>query len=423
MPPVSLAAEPVSNQSRRRGGTARLPRVTIFLVGILGLLAGAGLVWFWAQGRLHQAQTAQARAEARIQEKEEAAQAQRQTADELKAELERSFQALAAKALDQNSSQLLTQADLKFKPFDAKLEQLRVATEALESRRAQAYGSLDQQLKELKTSTQELRTQSEKLSTALRSSSQARGRWGESTLKRLVEMAGMQAHCDFEEQSVSADGQRPDLVVRLPGRGAIPVDAKVPLAAFLDAAGSSDEEVRKARLHQHSLDLKAHVRALASKDYSRSLEGAVDFTVLFVPGEQFLAAAFTDDPELFESALAQRVLIASPVTLLALLRTVRLNWDHVAVEENAREIQKAARELFDRVVVFVRHLSKTGDGLEKAVDSYNAAVNSLQSRVMPAGRRLAELRAGEAGDLVAPEVVDNRVRELPKRENEEGAEA
>lgn len=392
------------------------------LAGILGLLIGAALVFFWAQGRIHAAQTAQARAEARIEEKEQAVLLQRQTSGELKAELERSFQALAGKALELNSSQLITQADLKFKPFDAKLEQLRVATEALESRRAQAYGALDQQLKELKSSTQELRTQSEKLSTALRSSSQARGRWGESTLRRLVEMAGMQQHCDFEEQSVSADGQRPDLVVRLPGRGAIPVDAKVPLAAFLDAAGAADEDTRKARLHQHTLDLKTHVRALAAKDYSRSLEGAVDFTVLFVPGEQFLAAAFTDDPDLFEAALTQRVLIASPVTLLALLRTVRLNWDHVAVEENAREIQKAARELYDRVVVFARHLGKAGDGLDKAVDAYNAAVNSLQSRVMPAGRRLAELRAGEADALVPPELVDNRVREISSRDREAGSE-
>lgn len=394
--------------------------MTILLAGIAGLLAGAGLVWFWAQGRIHLAQTAQARAEARILEKEEGAKQQRQTAEDLKAELERSFQALAGKALEMNSAQLITQADLKFKPFDAKLDQLRIATEALESRRAQAYGSLDQQLKELKTSTQELRSQSEKLSTALRSSSQARGRWGESTLRRLVEMSGMQLHCDFDEQSVSSDGQRPDLVVRLPGRGAIPVDAKVPLAAFLDAAGSTDEELRKARLHQHTLDLKTHVRALAGKDYSRGIEGAVDFTVLFVPGEQFLAAAFTDDPDLFETALAQRVLIASPVTLLALLRTVRLNWDHVAVEENAKEIQRAARELYDRVVVFARHLGKAGDGLEKAVESYNAAVNSLQSRVMPAGRRLAELRAGEAEALVPPEPVDNRIREISGRERAAG---
>jgi DNA recombination protein RmuC len=396
--------------------------VLTVLAGILGLLIGAALVFFWAQGRMHLAQTAQARAEARIEEKEQSLLQQRQTSGELKAELERSFQALAGKALELNSSQLITQADLKFKPFDAKLDQLRLATEALESRRAQAYGALDQQLKELKSSTQELRSQSEKLSTALRSSSQARGRWGESTLRRLVEMAGMQQHCDFEEQSVSADGQRPDLVVRLPGRGAIPVDAKVPLAAFLDAAGATDEDARKAKLHQHTLDLKTHVRTLAAKDYSRALEGAVDFTVLFVPGEQFLAAAFTDDPDLFEAALAQRVLIASPVTLLALLRTVRLNWDHVAVEENAREIQKAARELYDRVAVFARHLGKTGDGLEKAVDAYNSAVNSLQSRVMPAGRRLAELRTGDADALVPPELVDNRVREISSRDREAGSE-
>ncbi len=366
------------------------------LLGLLfGAVAGGAFGWALAQRKVSLLERQAADAQARSEEKERAIALQRQTAEDLRKELERSFQALAGEALQRNTQQLLTQADLKFQPFDARLKDLKAATEALESKRAQAYGSLEQQLRELKTSAAELKSQSEKLATALRGSSQARGRWGETTLRRLVELAGMQPHCDFDEQTVTEGGQRPDLVVRLPGRGAIPVDAKVPLAAYLDAAEAHDEETRRARLKQHAADMKTHVRALASRDYSKSLGGSVDFTVMFVPGEPFLAAAFAEDTDLFEWGLAQRVLIASPVTLLALLRTVRLNWDHIAVEENAREIQRAAQLLYERFLTFSEHLADTGRHLGSAVKKYNEAIGSYERRILPAGRDLARLRVGD----------------------------
>jgi DNA recombination protein RmuC len=359
-----------------------------------------------------------AAAEARAAEKDNAIALQRQTAEQLKKELETSFQALAKTALEGNTKQLLTVAETKFAPFDEQLKQLRKATEELEHRRQHAYGSLSKELDALKTSTTELRSQSEKLTTALRGSSQARGHWGESTLRRLAELAGMEEHCDFDLQHVTASGQRPDLVVRLPGKGAIPVDAKVPLAAYLDAEAAPDEELRRARLVQHAADLKSHVRELARRDYARELGGQVDFTVLFVPGEPLLSAALRADPELFDWALAQRILIASPVTLLALLRTVRMNWDKLSVEENAREIQKAASELYDRFLKFSDHLAGAGRDLERAVKGYNDAVGSLQSRVLPAGRRLNELRIGDGTKLPELNPIERPVRDLPLRESE-----
>lgn len=216
--------------------------MTELLLALLGLAAGIALGWMLAQ-----------RGAAR--ERERGIEIQRQTAVELKQELENSFQAIASRALQSNSEQLITVAGQKFAPFDEQLKQLKKATEELENRRQHAYGSLSKELESLKTSTTELRSQSEKLSTALRGSSQARGNWGESTLRRLAELAGMEEHCDFDLQQTTASGQRPDLVVQLPGKGAIPVDAKVPLAAYLDAEAASDEDVRRARLAQHAADL------------------------------------------------------------------------------------------------------------------------------------------------------------------------
>lgn len=408
--------------------------MTEALLALAALAAGLALGWIFAQraaraaaagleterdearAELARAASRAAAAEARAEEKDKAIALQRQTAEQLKKELETSFQALAGAALQRNSEQLLTVAGQKFAPFDEQLKQLRRATEELENKRQHAYGSLNKELELLKTSTSELRSQSEKLSTALRGSSQARGRWGESTLRRLVELAGMVQHCDFDEQTATASGQRPDLVVRLPGKGAIPVDAKVPLAAYLDAEAAADEETRRALLAQHAAALKGHVRELARRNYARELGGQVDFTVLFMPGEPFVAAAFRADPGLFDWALEERVLIASPVTLLALLRTVRMNWDHVAVERNALEIRDAATSLVDAVRVFYEHFEKLGVGLGRSVDAYNKAVRSYESRLLPRSRGLAELGISSAAEL--PELPP--VGEIPRALEGEG---
>lgn len=376
------------------------------LLALACLAAGLALGWLGAARRgapllvrLHEAEQAAAEARARAEEKDRAIELQRRTAEDLRRELEQSFAALAGRALQSNTEHLLFTAGQKFAPFDEQLKQLKRATEELENKRQHAYGSLQEQLQSLRASTGELKSQSERLATALRGSSQARGRWGEATLRRLAELAGMVERCDFEEQATTAGRQRPDLVVRLPGTGAIPVDAKVPLAAYLDAEAAADEDARAALLAQHAAALKGHVRELARRDYARELGGQVDFTVLFVPGEPFLSAAFRADPDLFDWAIAQRVLIASPVTLLALLRTVRMNWDNVAVERNAREIRDVAMKLVEAVRIFYEHFERVGAGLDRAADSYNKAVRSYESRLLPRARTLAELGLGEAQTL------------------------
>ena len=351
-------------------------------------------------------------AETELKTWREAEEERRVQQEAMEKQLKDAFSRLASDALDANSTRLLEKTDLRLKPFEERLKELQSATSELEKTRVRAYSALDQQLRQLHESTSNLHSQSEKLATALRGSSQARGNWGESTLRRLVEMAQMSEHCDFDEQVTTSDGSRPDLVVRLPGKGAIPIDAKAPLAAYLDAMEAPDPASRAAKMRQHSADVRKHIRDLQKRDYGSTLGQSVDFTVLFLPGESFLAAALEADKDIFESALANRVLLATPVTLLALLRTVRMNWDHVQVEKNAREIQAVALELFERFVVFGEHFARSGKALGSAVDAYNKAVGSYERRVVPSGRRLAELRVGDADKLPEPPAVDRDVREL-----------
>lgn len=330
----------------------------------------------------------------------------------MRKQLEDSFQALAGKALDANSKRLLEQTGGKLEPLEKQLEKLSKATEEMEKTRVGAYGQLGEQLRELQLSTRSLNSQSEKLSTALRGSSQARGNWGEAQLERLVEMAHMQEHCDFQTQVVASDGSRPDMVVTLPGKVAIPIDAKAPMAAFQDAMAAEDEQTRKLKLKLHVSDVRKHVRDLKSRDYSKSLDHSVDFTVMFLPGEALLAAALAESPALFDEALDSRVLLATPVTLLALLRTVRMNWDNIKVEENAREIQVVAGELFERFLKFGEHFAKSGKALDNATRAYNEAVGTFERRVVPTGRKLAQLRVGDENKLPAPQPVERDVRDL-----------
>jgi len=249
-----------------------------------------------------------------------------------------------------------------------------------------------------------------------------RGRWGEMQLKRAVEFAGLVDHVDFvEQETTSAEEatQRPDLVVRLPGGKQVVVDAKAPLAAYLEAIEAKDEDVRLRHLVDHARQVRDHVRKLSAKSYWNQFENAPDFVVLFLPGESIFSAALEHDPELIEDAFSERVLIATPTTLVALLKSVAYGWRQERLADNAREIAGAARELYDRIQVFTRHFGSVGRGLEQAVTSYNRAAGSLSSRVFPQGRRLEELGAGGGRELVEPEPVDAAPRELEAAEASE----
>ncbi|MEE2750735.1 MAG: DNA recombination protein RmuC [Myxococcota bacterium] len=303
-------------------------------------------------------------------------------------------------------------------PMKETLAKLEKNHQEMEQKREGAYGDLKAHLTTLKQETQSLRDSSVSLSTALRGSSQARGRWGQISLRNLVEAAGMLQHCDFsEEQTLKGDGitGRADMLVRVPGGGVIPVDAKVPLAAYWDALECTDPAEKDRLLKQHVKDVDKHVRDLKDRHYSGQLESGVDFTVMFIPADPILAAAFERDPELQERAFARKVLIATPVTFLALLRTVSIYWQQQAHAENLQEIIVETRKLYERVATFGgEHLVKMGKGLASAVRAYNAAVGSYERRVLPVGKKLEGLEAtrGTQNKLVSPEEVQGEVRTL-----------
>jgi DNA recombination protein RmuC len=234
---------------------------------------------------------------------------------------------------------------------------------------------------------------------------------GEMILRNIVEVAGMTKHCDFFEQKQTAGGGKPDIVVKLPGGGRIPIDAKFPLAAFQDAIAAEDPKVRDAKLIQHADALKTHVDALKKRDYTADLDGEVDFTVLFLPGDHLLAAAYEHNPGLQEKALKDHILIATPVTLVALLRTVGLYWKQHDLAEGAREIQVQSEELHKRVTTFANHFAGIGKHLGQAQESYNKAVGSYESRVLPAGRQLETLNATK-GELPEIAQIDKPMRAI-----------
>ena len=290
----------------------------------------------------------------------------------------------------------------------------------IESGRQHDAGGLKEQIagllartEKLESAAIQLSSQTSSLVSALRNPT-TRGKWGEVQLRRVVELAGMEPYCDFAEQETfdTEQGQmRPDLTVSLPGNSVIFVDAKVPLAAFLEAIDALDEVSRRDRLRAHATAFKSHVDALARKNYRRATPSA-DFVVMFVPGEAFLSAACTENPDLIEYAAAKSVYIASPLTLIALLRSYALGWQQKAQEENAKQIAAAGRELYERVRVFASHLVAIGGSLQKAVGAYNSAVGSLESRLLPQGRKLKEVAALPDADLPDMRAIEIAPRQI-----------
>jgi DNA recombination protein RmuC len=276
--------------------------------------------------------------------------------------------------------------------------------------RARSHAELTQQVEFTRHGAEQLREQTQALVTALRRP-EARGRWGELQLRRVVELAGMAAHVDFDEQVVTDGGLRPDMVVRLAGGKNVVVDSKVSLAAYLEAASAADESERDARISAHARHLRAHVDQLGSKAYWSSLPETPEFVIMFVPGEAFLAPALEHDQGLLEYALARRVHLATPTTLVSMLRTVQYAWQQQALSENAREVFELGRELYARLSGLGRHLDKVGKSLTTAVGAYNLAVGTMESRVLVSARRLASLGVVD-GELPGPAPVLETARPL-----------
>ncbi len=382
----------------------------------VGVLIGALVVWLVVRRR----STALAE---RIKTQEAMREERDQAFDSANALLTQAFSDLSNKSLKDNSENFLrlakehlgahnekARADLteREKAIESLIKPIRDALDAskkqigeLENSRREAYGDITAQLKAMQTSQQMLSQETQNLVNALRRP-EVRGRWGEITLKRLVELAGMVEHCDFEEQvhTVGEDQViRPDLVVHLPDGGELVVDVKTPLDAYLAAIEAKDDAQRKLGLERHAKNVRAHIRMLSGKAYWSQFEQSPEFVILFIPGDQFLSAALNEEPELIEYALSHHIMLATPTSLVALLKAVAYSWRQVALADNAKEIRKLAEDLYTRIGTFVSHLNQVGRQLGRSVENYNKAVGSLERSVLPGARKFTELGVHEKKDI------------------------
>ena len=289
------------------------------------------------------------------------------------------------------------------RPLAEAVARLEAQIRELEMQRQRGLGGLERQLSDLGKETVAL-------SQALRSPN-SRGRWGELTLRRVAELAGMVPYCDFVEQE-SANGMRPDMLVKLPGARVLPVDAKAPLSAYLDAEAAGDEASRKAALDRHAQQLARHVAHLSGREYWAGFEAAPEMVVLFLPGDHFLSAALERDPDLLDRALGKKVLLATPATLISVLKGVAYGWRQERLAKNAEELRRIAEEFYERMRVFVESYAESGRLLGKAVEAYNRSAGSWESRLAPSLRRMRELGAGGSAELAGPRHIGVAAREL-----------
>jgi DNA recombination protein RmuC len=329
---------------------------------------------------------------------------QKKHAAEMRERMNEAFAKISQETVDQNSKSFLQLAETKFAPFKELLSKTQQSVQDLETKRVKAYT-------ELESATKQIIEETTKLETALRRPDH-RGRWGEVGLRNVVEFAGMAEHCDFEEQVVTGTDQslRPDMVINMPGGGQLVVDSKLPLEHYLNAI--EDPKHGAEHLDKHAKALEVHVNALASKAYWEQFEKSPTFVVMFVNVESALVAALERSPELHNRALAKKVLLTSPATLVALLQAAAFGWRQDSMAKNAEEIAKAGQELYDRLAKFQSHLAKVGNRLHQATESYNSAVGSFTTRLEPGAKRLSELHSTGGKELPVTEPVDIEPRVL-----------
>lgn len=402
-------------------------QTTLIVLAILavGFMAGFGIAWL--RGRILLARE-QARSEA---------------LEEARNKLEQSFSALSSQALDRNSNEFLrlarehlgqyqvqAKADLEqrqksiselLKPIENALKKTESQIEDMERERKQAYGGITQYLKQMQDAQEQLRGQTQQLVNALRRP-EVRGRWGEMTLRRLVELAGMVDRCDFFEQEHHATEEgamRPDMIIRLPDERELVVDAKTPLDSYLTAIEADTDAAREAALKHHARKVRERVRELSRKEYWNQFQKSPEFVILFIPGEQFLTAALDREPDLLDDALRQQVIVATPTSFMALLKAVAYGWRQVALAENASEIRDKAQDLYHRLATFGEHMEKLGRSLGQSVATYNKAVGSLERNVLPGARKFTELGVAAKKELPDLNPIEQAPREasLPEADD------
>jgi len=405
-----------------------LPIDPVFLqVGVAaligGLLLGALLMWLYNRRRQSELK-AQIKNQAAIQQEREIA------FEAANAQLTRAFSELANQSLKSNSESFLRLAEQNLsaqqekanrnlgerekavenlvKPIRDALQESQKQIAELEKSRSEAYGSIRTQLEAMQLGQKSLTQETHNLVNALRRP-EVRGRWGEITLRRLVELAGMVEHCDFQEQvHTVGDGQiiRPDMIVRMPDRRELVVDVKTPLDAYLEAVEAETDAQRKLCLERHAKNVHSHIRMLASKAYWDQFDESPEFVILFIPGDQFLSAALNEKPDLIEYALSKQIILATPTSLVALLKAVAYGWRQLSLADNAREIRALAEDLYARLGSFVSHMNRMGRQLASSVEHYNKAVGSLERSVLPGARKFVELGVHEKKEIEKLESLD-----------------
>ncbi|MEP0813439.1 MAG: DNA recombination protein RmuC [bacterium] len=301
------------------------------------------------------------------------------------------------------------------KPLKEKLEEFSAHVREIEESRIKAYATLTEQIRNLQEAEKDLHAKADSLTSALRGKPTMWGSWGEMQLKRVVELAGMTAYCDFAEQVTVSAGEarfRPDMVIKMPAGHGIPVDSKAPLEAYISAYEAESEEMKAECLKRHAANLKTHINQLASKGYWDFVQGSPDFVIMFLPFEDLLMSALKVDPDLISYALDKRVLPANPAMLMGLLKTVAFGWRQEQIAENAKQISNLGKELYNRIRVMAEHFNGVKKGLDGAVESYNRAVGSLESRVLPQARKFKELDAGIKDDILELEQVERTPKSI-----------
>jgi DNA recombination protein RmuC len=445
----------------------------LWITGVIGLLFGSVLAWLVLRSRtatlsarlslmekelaagkadlagLQKAHTDLVAGKARLES--DLASERRTNAEKIELvtrateELRNAFKVMASDALKSNNSSFLVIAEETLKRFQSQargdlearqkavadlvapvrdsLNKVDAQIQQMEVARGDAYGELRAQVQSLITTQKELQSETGNLVRALRTPN-VRGRWGEIQLRRVVEIAGMLSYCDFTEQeSVTTETGRlrPDLVVKLPGGKNVVVDAKTPLQAFLDAFETNDEETRRTCLANHARQVRDHMKTLAGKNYWEQFDPTPEFVVMFLPGETFFSAALEQDSGLIEQGVLSRVIPASPTTLIALLKAVNYGWNQEKLARNAKQISELGKELHDRLRLLAGHITQVGTGLDRAVESYNKAVGSLESRVLVSARKFAELGASVADDIPELAPIETTARALSFEWDDEDA--